>query len=426
VRPPEPERKVLGNANSKASQNASSAFGTPRYTAPPPQPLKRQPANALDSVAQNASSAFGTPRYSEPPAPGALLTQQGGGGQGTSKTFAPGEMLMPTPRSAADGAPRSRAAQQMSASLPGARYSKPEPQPPPPPKDNPRSTQEQQRSSLPMFGSPRFTEPPPPAAKGPAADASACTKAGRNNSSVFPGQTTHVAPPKPAKQPPAAAATTKAEQYASSVFGTPRHVAPTPAPKDASPREYTGLRLGPPKSASRAPPPQSLRGGGAPVLLDERGQPRGPQTKAEQQTSSVLGGTPTPAATAAQSAMRLDLSKSFLKVEFDGLPPNADSHRLHQIVSSVAAHATAKDGNEQGITCNRSKVKVEYGGLDGMATGKGSAQFRNVPDGDVLMSALSDAQARGAFGKGVKARLKFDDSVRAKSKLSASAATIRV
>ena len=54
-------------------------------------------------------------------------------------------------------------------------------------------------------------------------------------------------------------------------------------------------------------------------------------------------------------------------------------------------------------------MKVEYGGIDGLATGKGSAVFGNLPDGDNLMEALGDAQQRGEFGKNGSVRITTDN-----------------
>ena len=90
-----------------------------------------------------------------------------------------------------------------------------------------------------------------------------------------------------------------------------------------------------------------------------------------------------------------------MHVEFDGLPPDAVSHRLHQTLSELPYDA--------GVTLNRNKVRVEYGGIDGMATGKGSAVFGNIPDGDRVMEALGDAQARGVFGKNGSVRIATDN-----------------
>ena len=380
-RPPDPPKKVIPIATSKGAQGQSSVFGSPRYELPP-KPEKPPPApNANTLAGQNASSVFGTPRYTKQPAPGALLSQQGGCGD--AKGFAPGEWLMPTPRSAADGAPKSKEAQAVSASLPGTRYERP----PPPPKEPPipiaSSKAAQGQSSV--FGVSTWTPPPKvqlPPQHGP-----------------FPGQTVYKAPPKPPKEPPLPIAASKADQGRSSVFGPPSHdKAPDPVPRNQSPREYTGLRLAPPKSAENAPP---LPPREPPRFVDENGKSRPPITKQEQQTSVVFGGTPTPQALAANGQMRINLAKSFLKIDFDGLPPDADSHRLHQALSALPYDA--------GITVNRSKVKVAYGSLDGKATGKGSAQFRNVPDGDRVMAALGDAQAKGIFGRNGSVRIAFDD-----------------
>ena len=384
-RPPDPERKPkAAGAFSKASQGQSSVFGSPRYQ-PPEKAEKAEKAgkapNATSKTAQNASSVFGTPRYTKPPPADALLSQQGGGGD--AKGFAPGEWLMPTPRSAADGAPRSREAQAQSASLPGTRYERPAPPPPEPKQEIANSTAGQQRSSV--FGASEWTPPPKPDTK--------------PQQGVFPGQTVHKAPPKPPKEPPAPIAATKAEQYASSVFGPPAFdKKPEPLPPGQSPREYTGLRLGVPKSAARAPSPRPKE---APRFVDENGKARPPISIAEQQTSVVFGGTPTPQTLEASAEMRRNLAKSFLKVDFDGLPPDQDSHRLHQVLSALPYDA--------GITVNRSKVKVDYSATNGLATGKASAQFRNVPDGDRVMAALGEAQAKGIFGRKGTVRIAFDD-----------------
>jgi len=176
------------------------------------------------------------------------------------------------------------------------------------------------------------------------------------------------------------------------------------------------LRLGPPKSAARAPSPQNLRAMNQTLLTDDQGRPRAPVTKAEQQVSNVFGGSPTPAALAASSEMRRTLGTTLLKVEFNGLPPDATSHRLHQVLSALPY--------EQGVTVSRSKVKVDYGGLDMMATGKGEAQFRNVEDGERAMAALHDAQTRCLFGKGAAAHCKYDDSLRRRRSTDTSAAAV--
>ena len=429
TRPPEPEKRVVANANSKAAQNASSAFGTPRYASPPPQSPRRQEKKALNSVAQNSSSIFGTPRYTEQPKPGSLLSQTGMGELGSSQSFAPGELLMPTPRSSADGAPRSRAAQQESASMPGTKFRRPDPPPKPPPRENASSTKAQQVSSV--FGTPRQYEPPPAAAdKPPANDMSA--KGGRNNSSVFPGQTTYKAPPMPAKAPPPPAANSKADQQRSSVFGTPRptgapaaeppsakvgkggiSIAPKPAPpapaKYESPREYTGLRLGPPKSAERAPPLPKKE----PMFTDANGKPRNAETTAENMLSSVLGGDPClrPENVKAAAMVHSELGSTRIKMEFDGLPPDADTHRLHKAIGTL-------DHGQEGLYLARSACYVEYGPCSGKASGKAHAQFMFVEDGERLKQTIADAAAKGhSFfgkgrnGKGVTAKVKYDGSL---------------
>ena len=119
-----------------------------------------------------------------------------------------------------------------------------------------------------------------------------------------------------------------------------------------------------------------------------------PQTTQEQQTSlggvaNVLGGC---YAAEGISQDRIHRARSFVKVEFDGLPPDQDSHRLHQALSALPY--------EPGITVNRSKVKVDYGGIDGRATGKASAQFR---DGDTMMATSADARSPGPHGPLIKA-----------------------
>ena len=420
---PESPRKAppAANANSKAAQNASTVFGTPRHATPPPRTPRQQLANANDSVAQNASTVFGTPRHSAPAA-GALLSQAGGE-RGAAKSFAPGEWIMPTPRGRGEGAATTKAAQQVSASLPGTRFTRPESPRKQPPKDTATTTSAQQQSTV--FGSPRHTAPPPAvdiSDFGPPADAAASrTKGGRNQSSVFPGQTVHTAPPMPAKAPKLPNAASKAEQQRSTVFGVPygepEPAAPTGAPAGA-PEPTGGVRI-----AARRPsavPTETkhetnpLLGGsalgavpkGASGPIKPEKAPRGPKppipvTTADQLVSSVLGGSPNPEHFAATSAERINRSLSYIHVEFDGLPPDAVSHRLHKTLSALPYDA--------GVTLNRYKVKVEYGGIDGLATGKGSAVFGNIPDGDKVMEALGDAQQRGEFGKNGSVRITTDN-----------------
>lgn len=412
-RPPPPPKPAKApppkTPTSKAEQNASSAFGTPRqYEKPdafkpsgdifgsssthvrPPEPEKRKLPNATSKAEQNASSVFGTPRYTKPPEPppagpagvfpGQTMHAKPAAGA-IPKEFAPGEWIAPTPRSAKDGAPRSKAAQAQSASLPGTRFERPEPPPPPPKKEPARSKNEQAASSV--FGTPRYTEPPP---KPPP---------GAGGGGPFPNAPKHPPPPpKPPKEPPPPIAASKAEQQQSSVFGPPSYTKP-PTPRAPAPT-YFGS-----KSVHRAPSPRPKE---PPRFVDPAtGKARPPQTTQEQQTSlggvaNVLGGC---YAAEGISQDRIHRARSFVKVEFDGLPPDQDSHRLHQALSALPY--------EPGITVNRSKVKVDYGGIDGRATGKASAQFRNVPDGDTMMATLAAARARGLFGRNGSIRLAFDD-----------------
>ena len=97
-----------------------------------------------------------------------------------------------------------------------------------------------------------------------------------------------------------------------------------------------------------------------------------------------------------------------MKVEFSGLPPDADSHRLHKQLSALPY--------DDGTTIARSATKCQYGSMDGLATGKAEAQFRNVPDGDKVMASLKEAQGKGVFGKGVTVRLKFANLLEPKTK----------
>lgn len=89
-----------------------------------------------------------------------------------------------------------------------------------------------------------------------------------------------------------------------------------------------------------------------------------------------------------------------MRVELNGLPPDANTHRLHQSLTSLAY--------DEGVTCDVSKVKVKYDTLNGLATGKAVAEFRNVPDQDRVMNSISDGCVRGAL-KASSARVVYDD-----------------
>jgi hypothetical protein len=414
VPPPKPETRVASIATSTAAQNASSAFGTPRYTSPPPQQPRRAQKNASDSISQNMSSAFGTPRYTSSKAAGAV-----------SKEFAPGEMLMPTPRDPAAGAPKTKAEQFASASLPGNVYARPVSPRKASPRPIPSSSAEQGRSSV--FGSPRFNSPPPkPQAEKPKpAGDMRSTNGGRNGpTSVFPNQAEYSAPPRPQPRegPPPAAPATKGEQYASSVFGTPRYTAPLQATADALggpqwPPGGWGSINGPKKTTS-APPRPTTPTMVRPTRLEgteerraiwlseqrlvngENGTPRDPETKYENQISSVLGGSPTPLHYAQSCTPRHARSKSLMKVEFQGLPPDADTPRLHKSLVSL--------GLEAGVSVDINHVKVKYDAINGQATGKAFAEFRNVPDQDGVMRSVHS----GIIAKVVKANaahIVYDD-----------------
>ena len=78
----------------------------------------------------------------------------------------------------------------------------------------------------------------------------------------------------------------------------------------------------------------------------------------------------------------------------------SEVHRLHQALTSLPL--------EQTVSCARREVKVEYGGLNGRATGKATAYLIGVPGGKespFVQSLLSATKKEGdkvdfAQGKG--------------------------
>ena len=502
---------TLANANSHVSQLSSTSLPQGEHKFPPPQEPPHRPAHALSTVAQNTSHScvFGPPRYLEPPSPGAVLSQAE---DGTSKCFAPGEWVLPTPRSSREGAPRTKAAMQVSTSMPCTRHRSA-----PPsrarevlfPGDDPRlrvrrrpedaagdihgvtagyearphSTGEMLRSTV--FGAPRHLSPPPQIQSKQGAPAGWNTRSGYNSSAVFPGQSKHEAPPMPAKEPRAyRAPASKTEQLESSgvggLLGSPRVSKPTDQESARNQRTSNAFRgpryfeddaaglAGTPRrsqaavtrSSGNAPTPRSFIAASDDGTAGQGGL--APTSKAAQLRSSGVGGalgaTQHPSAMANVAPLRLKtrlhdlnnpsllnsegfkrgpsdakegfqdnaahatgharieyptkeavmLSRSYLKIEFDGLPPETTSHRLHEALSTLPYKPS--------VNCARSKVQVQYGGLEGMATGKGEAYLTGVPNDDHVHAAISEAQARGYFGsKGgrlAEARVKLDGRVR--------------
>lgn len=188
----------------------------------------------------------------------------------------------------------------------------------------------------------------------------------------------------------------------SSVFGTPRYrEPPVRSPRSQSPRQYGSLRLGVPKSAAAAPPrPQSMAQLNQTIYTDAQGRPRAAESTQEQQISSVIGGSPTKAQLEANTTPRHYRANSILKVEFNNLPSDADTYRLHQCLSALPY--------DQGVTCDLGKVHVKYDALLGTATGPGWAQFRNVPDADRVMETLCGTHDTGIL-KGVRTKVVYDD-----------------
>lgn len=135
------------------------------------------------------------------------------------------------------------------------------------------------------------------------------------------------------------------------------------------------------------------------VLRDSNGKPRPPVTTAEQLVSSVFGGSPMPAAYDAVSTPRLNKSRSVMKLEFTNLPPDANTHRLHQGLNSVIPSE---------VTCDIHQVKIAYGTLHGKATGYGSVSLRNVPANESVMKSIRESQANGSWKFG-SARVAYDD-----------------
>ena len=204
-------RSRPANPRSLAEQNTSTVFGTPRHATPTTPAPKPTPSVATDSVAQNASSVFGTPRYQRAPSSEAILSKQSGSGW-TRKTFEPGAWLLPTPRQPWEGAASTKGAQQVSTTLPGTAWAAPAPRPPSAPPGNAASTKAEQNRST-VFGTPRHVSPPAlTAPKREELRAMTNTKAGRNCSSVFPGQSVYVPPARPVARGPSKIATTTLEQ----------------------------------------------------------------------------------------------------------------------------------------------------------------------------------------------------------------------
>lgn len=474
VRPPELDLTSLANANSTKAQLASSVlpFGQ-RYETPPPTASRRShrsewsssagkptksPQTSLDQNT-SASRVFGTPRYSEPPAPDALLSQEIDKDGTRQSSFAPGEWLLPMPRSASEGAPRTKGAQLASTSMPGTRHN-----PPPPacmsdvnfPGDDPRlrvrgkaeaagisslrregkytprhSTPQQLRSSV--FGTPRHTSPPPAPVATPrsSASASAWSKSTRNNSSVFPNQTIHVPPQMPEKPATSANPATCSEQLRSAgvsdVFGVESRVQP-----DSS-NGNTGVH--------------SARDSAHGINDESAGKVAGrlaPTTKAEQQRSSSIFGTAqhrSPMSSRQSTGPRFKdrnhaLNNPTVLTNEQGFRRGPNNH-VEQLASdasyatghtkmSVPSPRTSKlgkswlkiafDGLPEDITthrlheklsalpcdpsvsCARKGVEINYGGMGGLATGKAIAYLLGVPDDDHTANVLKEAQARGVFG----------------------------
>jgi len=136
------------------------------------------------------------------------------------------------------------------------------------------------------------------------------------------------------------------------------------------------------------------------TYTDAQGLPRAPESAQEQQTSNVFGGSPTKAHLEANTTPRHRRASSILKVEFNNLPSDADTYRLHQFLTALPY--------DQGVTCDLRKVRVKYDALLGTATGPGWAQFRNVPDADRVMETLCGTHDSGIF-KGVKTNVVYDD-----------------
>ena len=364
---------------------------------PAQKPALRTPPTTTptDSAAQNQSSVFGTPhRSTSAPVLSELSSESGG----TAKSFAPGEWVMPTPRDAALGAPKSRAEQSVSSSLPGTRYSS---APPKPVKEQPQtaasSKAEQGRSSsLPGTDWSTFkVAGPDKGSISPAFVPDPATKNGRNISSVFGTPRPVTPPPRPSAQKPTIATSTAAQQR-SSVFGSP-HVA---SPKSDPPKpEYAAsLHMDAPRAASPIRPRHKPRDPSG--LMGSNGKPRAPSSKAEQQVSSILGGSLGADAQQRMSSQH-HVSRSLLKVEFTGLPSDSDTHRLHQGLSAIPF--------DKGITCDVRKVSVPYDALNGRAIGSGTAQFRNVPDRDRLLAALRVGQEKGWL-KARSWKVTYDDT----------------
>ena len=56
-------------------------------------------------------------------------------------------------------------------------------------------------------------------------------------------------------------------------------------------------------------------------------------------------------------------------------------------------------------------MQVQYDALNGRSTGKGTAQFRNVPDREQLLAALRTGQEKGWLKAG-SFRVVYDDTKR--------------
>jgi len=421
-RPQTPRRNSAGPMNSLSAQGLSTVFGSPRYTSPPPQsprrptvmansmtaqgrssslpgtdfssfeptrgPKKPPPAIPTDSVAQNESTVFGTPRR---PTPAPVVSNLSSGGGGAVKSYAPGEFLMPTPR---EGAPTSKFAENISSSLPATRYPPPPPKPPkePPPPAATSAAENGRSSSLPGTDWSKYegAAKQKPEAWPNAPDPG--TKAGRNVSSVF-GPPQIVTPPlQPPKPVPTIATSTVAQQQ-SSVFGSPRY----PSPRPVQPKYASSLHMDAPRAASPIRPRHKPKD---PVLLGANGRPRAPNSNAEMQVSSVLGGS-LGADTQALMHDQHRVSKSLLRVEFTGLPPDCNTSRLHMSLSALPF--------DKGVTCDVNKVRVPYDAINGRGVGSGRAEFKSVPDKERLLRALKTGQEKGWL-KATGWKVTYDDT----------------
>ena len=179
------------------------------------------------------------------------------------------------------------------------------------------------------------------------------TKAGRNVSSVF-GPPQIVTPPQQPPKPVPTIATSTVAQQRSSVFGSPRY----PSPRPVQPEYASSLHMDAPRAASPIRPRHKPKD---PVLLGANGKPRAPNSNAEMQVSSVLGGS-LGADTQALMHDQHRVSKSLLRVEFMGLPPDCNTSRLHTSLSALPF--------DKGVTCDVNKVRVPYDAINGRGVGK--------------------------------------------------------